>query len=141
MIQAAKDTGIHEFILSLPNGYDTETGERGGHLSGGERQRITIARAMLKGAHIVILDEASSYSDPENEAIVQEALSRLLKGKTVIVVAHRLSTIADADRIYLINQGKLEAQGNQEKLLKQSGLYRRMWEAHSSTRDKAGEEN
>lgn len=141
VIQAAKDTGIHEFILSLPDGYHTRTGESGGHLSGGERQRITIARAMLKGADIVILDEASSYSDPENEAIVQEALSRLLIGKTVIVVAHRLSTIADADRIYLINQGKLEAQGNQDELLKKSELYRRMWQAHSRVRDKAGEEN
>lgn len=96
---------------------------------------------MLKDADIVILDEASSYSDPENEAVVQEALSRLLKGKTVIVVAHRLSTIADADMIWLIHQGKLEAQGNQDELLKKSELYRRMWEAHRSVRDKAGEEN
>ena len=91
----AKASGCHEFIMKLENGYDTVVGSSGGHLSGGERQRIAIARAMLKNAPVVILDEATAYTDPENEAVIQSAVSKLVQGKTLIVVAHRLSTIVD----------------------------------------------
>ncbi|MEE3488909.1 MAG: ABC transporter ATP-binding protein [Bulleidia sp.] len=135
VIQAAKNCGIDAFIRSLPDGYQTIAGHGGSHLSGGERQRICIARAMLKNADIIILDEASSYADPENERLVQESLSHLLAGRTVIVVAHRLSTIADADQIILVNNGRIEASGSQDQLLKSSDLYRRMWQAHMAARD------
>lgn len=110
-------------------------GASGGHLSGGERQRISITRAMLKDAPIVILDEATSYTDPENEAVIQSALAKLVKGKTVIVIAHRLSTIADADQIIVVNQGHIEAAGTQEELLKSCPLYKTMWDAHISVKD------
>lgn len=133
--EAAKKCGCHDFIMSLENGYDTVCGSSGGHLSGGERQRISIARAMLKDAPIVILDEATSYTDPENEAVVQSALAKLIKGKTLLVIAHRLSTIADADRIFVINGGRVEAFGTQSELLKSCPLYRQMWEAHISVKD------
>ena len=135
VINAAKATGCHEFILGLENGYDTIVGGAGGHLSGGERQRICIARAMLKDAPVVILDEATAYTDPENEALVQSSVARLVKGRTLIVIAHRLSTIVDADRIFVINDGNVEASGRQEELLGSSELYRRMWEAHSMAKD------
>ena len=135
VINAAKATGCHEFILGLENGYDTIVGGAGGHLSGGERQRICIARAMLKDAPVVILDEATAYTDPENEALVQSSVARLVKGSTLIVIAHRLSTIVDADRIFVINDGNVEASGRQEELLGSSELYRRMWEAHSMAKD------
>jgi ATP-binding cassette subfamily B protein len=116
--------------MSLEKGYQTVCGGSGGHLSGGERQRISIARAMLKDAPIVILDEATSYTDPESEEVIQSALSRLTAGKTLIVIAHRLSTIADADRIFLIHDGRVEDSGTQEELLASSPLYRSMWESH-----------
>ncbi len=135
VIRAAKACGCHEFIMNLEKGYDTKAGGAGGHLSGGERQRISIARAMLKNAPVVILDEATAYTDPENEALVQRSVAKLIAGRTLIVIAHRLSTIADADRIFLINDGKIEAQGTQEELLAKSPLYREMWEAHISAKD------
>ncbi len=135
VINAAKATGCHEFILGLENGYQTVVGGAGGHLSGGERQRICIARAMLKNAPVVILDEATAYTDPENEALVQSSVAKLVRGKTLIVIAHRLSTITDADRIFVINDGRVEACGTQEELLKTSLLYRKMWEAHTMARD------
>ena len=135
VINAAKKCGCHEFIMSLENGYQTMCGASGGHLSGGERQRISIARAMLKDAPIVILDEATSYTDPENEAVIQSALARLVQGKTLLVIAHRLSTIADADQIIVVNQGKIEACGTQEELLSSCPLYKAMWEAHISVKD------
>lgn len=135
VINAAKACGCHEFIMNLEKGYDTKAGGAGGHLSGGERQRISIARAMLKNAPVVILDEATAYTDPENEALVQRSVAKLIAGRTLIVIAHRLSTIADADRIFLINDGKIEAQGTQEELLQRSPLYREMWEAHISAKD------
>lgn len=125
VIDAAKKCGCHEFIMSLENGYQTVCGASGGHLSGGERQRISITRAMLKDAPVIILDEATSYTDPENEAVIQSALAKLVKGKTVIVIAHRLSTIADADQIIVVNQGLIEAAGTQEELMAVDGLYRR----------------
>src|SRR5699024_6327323 len=108
-------SGCHEFIMKLENGYDTVVGSSGGHLSGGERQRIAIARAMLKNAPVVILDEATAYTDPENEAVIQSAVSKLVQGKTLIVVAHRLSTIVDSDKIFLVNGGKIEASGTHEE--------------------------
>ncbi|MCM1536508.1 MAG: ABC transporter ATP-binding protein/permease [Clostridium sp.] len=134
---AAKRSGCHEFIMGLEKGYDTPAGGAGGHLSGGERQRIAIARAMLKDAPIVILDEATAYTDPENEAVIQSAVATLVKGKTLIVIAHRLSTIVDSDRIFVVKDGKLEAQGTHGELLAKNGLYRDMWEAHISVKDRA----
>ncbi|MCM1253662.1 MAG: ABC transporter ATP-binding protein/permease [Clostridium sp.] len=133
--EAAKRSGCHEFIMGLEKGYDTIAGGAGSHLSGGERQRIAIARAMLKDAPIVILDEATAYTDPENEAVIQAAVAKLVKGKTQIVIAHRLSTIADSDRIFVVKNGKLNAQGTHEELLAGNGLYRDMWEAHISVKD------
>ena len=135
VIAAAKACGCHDFIMSLENGYQTVCGASGGHLSGGERQRISIARAMLKDAPIVILDEATSYTDPENEAVIQSALAQLVRGKTVLVIAHRLSTIADADQIIVVNQGRIEAAGTQNELLKGCPLYKSMWDAHISVKD------
>ena len=135
VIAAAKKCGCHAFIMSLENGYQTVCGASGGHLSGGERQRISIARAMLKDAPIVILDEATSYTDPENEAVIQSALARLVQGKTLLVIAHRLSTIADADQIIVVNHGRIEAVGTQAELLASCPLYQTMWEAHISVKD------
>ena len=135
VIAAAKACGCHEFIMGLENGYQTVCGASGGHLSGGERQRISIARAMLKDAPIVILDEATSYTDPENEAVIQSALAQLVRGKTLLVIAHRLSTIADADQIIVVNQGQIEAAGTQAELLENCPLYKTMWEAHISVKD------
>jgi len=135
VIDAAKKCGCHEFIMSLENGYQTVCGASGGHLSGGERQRISIARAMLKDAPIIILDEATSYTDPENEAVIQSALAHLVRGKTLLVIAHRLSIIADADRIIVVNHGNIEATGTQEELLASCPLYKTMWEAHISVKD------
>ena len=134
VMQAARDCGCHDFIMSLENGYQTVCGGSGGHLSGGERQRIAIARAMLKNAPVVILDEATSYTDPESEAVIQRALSRLTQGKTLIVIAHRLSTIADADKIFLIHDGNVEASGSQSELLAGSDLYRDMWNSHMNVK-------
>lgn len=135
VIAAAKACGCHEFIMSLERGYQTVCGSSGGHLSGGERQRISIARAMLKDAPVVILDEATSYTDPENEAVVQSALARLIRGKTLLVIAHRLSTVADADRIFVVSDGRIAAQGTHSELLTSCPLYRDMWEAHISVKD------
>jgi len=133
--QAAKDSGCHIFIMGLENGYDTLVGSSGGHLSGGERQRISIARAMLKAAPIVILDEATAYTDPENEAVIQRSVSKLTAGKTLIVIAHRLSTVTDADRIYVVNNGNIEDNGTHEELLSHHGLYEKMWNAHMEVKD------
>ena len=135
VIAAAKACGCHDFIMSLENGYQTVCGASGGHLSGGERQRISIARAMLKDAPVVILDEATSYTDPENEAVIQSALARLVQGKTLLIIAHRLSTIADADQIIVVNGGNIEASGTQAELLDSCPLYKAMWEAHISVKD------
>lgn len=135
--QAAKDCGCYDFIQGLENGFETRVDSGGGHLSGGERQRICIARAMLKNAPIVILDEATAYTDPENEAILQESVARLVRGKTLIVIAHRLSTIAGADQIAVVNDGRIEAAGTQDELLKTCPLYVSMWNAHMAARDSA----
>ncbi len=130
VIACAKASGCDEFIKNLENGYNTRVGGGGAHMSGGERQRIAIARAMLKNAPIVILDEATAYIDPENEAVIQEAVGKLVKGKTLIVIAHRLSTITDSHKIILVNDGMIEASGKHEELLVKSRLYKSMWEAH-----------
>lgn len=141
--EAARRSGCDEFIRNLENGYDTVVGGAGGHLSGGERQRISIARAMLKDAPIVILDEATAYTDPENEAVIQSSVAKLVQGKTLIVIAHRLSTIVDADNIFVIKDGNVFEQGTHNELLEMGGLYKDMWEAHISARDtvKDGELN
>ena len=133
--EAAKMSGCHDFILSLEKGYDTLVGSSGGHLSGGERQRISIARAMLKAAPVVILDEATAYTDPENEAVIQCSVSKLTEGKTLIVIAHRLSTIVDADRIYVVKDGRIHEEGTHEELLAHHDLYEKMWKAHMEVKD------
>ncbi|NLK77771.1 MAG: ABC transporter ATP-binding protein [Clostridiales bacterium] len=139
VIEVAKASGCHEFIEGLENGYHTIVGDSGGHLSGGERQRISIARAMLKNAPIIILDEATAYTDPENEAIIQDSVAKLVQGKTLIVIAHRLSTIMDSDRIYVIKNGKVDSMGTHEQLLAQNGLYASMWNAHIAVKDEKEE--
>lgn len=129
VVAVAKATGCHEFISGLAQGYDTQVGDAGGHLSGGERQRIAIARALLKDAPLVILDEATAYLDPENEAELQGALSALTVGRTLMVVAHRLHTVRDADRIVVMNKGCVEAVGSHDALIRGCALYRSLWEA------------
>ncbi len=133
--EAARKCGCHDFIMGLENGYDTVVGTSGGHLSGGERQRIAIARAMLKNADIVILDEATAYTDPENEAVIQRSVAQLVKGKTLIVIAHRLSTVKNADCIYVVSDGNITESGTHDELLKNGGLYSSMWAAHISAKD------
>lgn len=131
----AKAAGCDLFIRGLEKGYDTVVGSGGAHLSGGERQRIAIARAMLKDAPVIILDEATAYIDPENEAIIQKAVAKLIKGKTVMVIAHRLSTITDADKIVVVKDGRINAEGTHEQLLQKSSLYKAMWQAHIGAKD------
>jgi ATP-binding cassette subfamily B protein len=133
--EVARKSGCYDFIMSLENGFDTIVGGSGAHLSGGERQRIAIARAMMKDAPIVILDEATAYTDPENEAIIQQSVAKLVAGKTLIVIAHRLSTVKDADKLYVIKDGVINSQGTHEELLAQGGLYKDMWEAHVGAKD------
>jgi ATP-binding cassette subfamily B protein IrtA len=122
------------FIRELPDGYDTVIGSAGTYLSGGEQQRIILARAILKDAPVIVLDEATAFADPENESKIQAAFANLMKGKTAIVIAHRLSTITDAGRIVVIDDGEVEECGRHEELLEKTGLYARMWEAHTSAR-------
>ena len=124
---AAKAAQCEEFINKLPQGYDTPAGEAGKRLSGGEKQRIAIACMMLKNAPIVILDEATAFTDPENEDEIQRSIIALTKGKTLLVIAHRLSTIKNADNIVVLKNGKIEAEGRQEELLENCPLYRDMW--------------
>ena len=135
VIDICKKCGVHDFIMNLENGYDTVVGDSGSHLSGGERQRISIARAMMKNSKIVILDEATAYTDPENESIIQKSISQLVKDKTLIVIAHRLSTIVNSDDIIVVNDGVIESHGKHDELLKQSSLYRNMWNAHIQAKD------
>ncbi len=130
VIRAAQAACCHEFITRLPKGYQTKIGEGGTYLSGGEAQRVSIARAILKNAPVLVLDEATAFADPENEIRIQQALSGLIQGKTVIVIAHRLSTIREAGQILVMDQGRLAETGTHEELLKTGGLYRRMWMAH-----------
>ncbi len=140
VVEVTKKSGCYEFIMQLENGFETIVGGAGGHLSGGERQRISIARAMLKDAPIVILDEATAYTDPENEAVVQGSIARLVAGKTLIVIAHRLSTVKDSDCIFVVEDGQIAGSGTHEELLSSCPLYRQMWQAHISARDTAKED-
>ncbi|MDO4268138.1 MAG: ABC transporter ATP-binding protein [Eubacteriales bacterium] len=133
--EAARAAGCDGFIRQLERGYDTVAGSGGTHLSGGERQRIAIARAILKDAPVIIFDEATAYIDPENEALIQQAVAKLTQGKTVIVIAHRLSTITGADQIAVVNDGRIEALGTHETLRKSCPLYESMWQAHLGAKD------
>ncbi|WP_278243570.1 ABC transporter ATP-binding protein [Catenibacterium mitsuokai] len=135
IIEVTKKSGCYEFIMQLENGFDTIVGGAGGHLSGGERQRISIARAMLKDAPIVILDEATAYTDPENEAILQNSIAKLVAGKTLIVIAHRLSTVKDSDQLFVVDEGNIVAHGTHDELLERCSLYKDMWNAHISVKD------
>lgn len=132
---AAHAAGCDSFIADLEHGYDTRVGGGGAHLSGGERQRIAIARAMLKDAPVILLDEATAYMDPENEALIQNAVNELVKNKTVIVIAHRLSTITGAANIVVVKDGCIAAQGTHSQLLETSPLYKEMWQAHIGAKD------
>ena len=131
VVEAAKRARCHDFISALPNGYDTIVGEGGASLSGGERQRISIARALLKDAPIVVLDEATASIDPENEQLIQQALTELTREKTVVVIAHRLATIEHADQILVVEDGPVVQRGTHEELLAQEGVYRRFVEARA----------
>ena len=128
MLAAAKKARCHEFISALPNGYDTVVGEGGGTLSGGEKQRISIARAILKDAPIIILDEATASIDPENEHLIQQAISELTRGKTIITIAHRLATIQNADQILVVEDGRNAEAGTHDELVRKEGLYRHFTE-------------
>ena len=134
IISAAKSAQCHEFIKKLENGYDTMVGEGGSTLSGGEKQRISIARAILKDAPVVLLDEATASLDPENELLIQNAISELVKSKTLIVIAHRLSTIAHADKILVIDNGRIIESGNHAELISADGMYCRMWDNQQQAR-------
>jgi ATP-binding cassette subfamily B protein len=133
--QSARDSGCEDFILGLEQGYDTVVGNAGSHLSGGERQRIAIARAMLHDAPIVVLDESTAYMDPENETVVQDSISRLVQGKTLVVIAHRLSTVCGSDQIVVMDKGVIVQTGQHEKLLRECPLYADMWNAHIAVKD------
>ena len=131
VIEAAKNARCHEFIMNLPNGYETIIRERGDSLSGGERQRISIARAMLKNAPIIIFDEATASIDPENEDKLKEAIELLIKDKTVIMIAHRLKTIRNANQIIVLNNGNIEQRGTHDELMIEGGLYKDLVNAKS----------
>ncbi len=133
IIQAAQKAQCHNFIMRLPKGYDTMVGEGGCTLSGGEKQRISIARAMLKDTQIVLLDEATASLDPENEVEVQRAINTLIAGRTVIVIAHRLKTIRNADKIVVLEKGSIREQGTHDELIKNQGLYARLWDIQVKT--------
>jgi ATP-binding cassette subfamily B protein len=134
VIAAAKAARCHEFIERLPSGYKTLVGEGGTYLSGGEQQRVGIARAILKGSPIVVLDEATAYADPENEGRILEGLARLIRNKTVLIIAHRLSTITQADQILVVDEGQIVERGAHPELLAAQGLYRSMWDTYSQAR-------
>ena len=133
VIAAAKAARCHEFIEQLPNGYHTVIGSTGVHLSGGERQRIAIARAIVKDAPIIVLDEATAFSDPENEYLIQKAFEKLIQNKTVVMIAHRLSTIRNADQILVMEKGCLIESGTHDELLKKSGKYAQMWSSYTES--------
>ncbi|MDR2670661.1 MAG: ABC transporter ATP-binding protein/permease [Oscillospiraceae bacterium] len=132
---AAQAAQCHEFVEKLPQGYDTVIGSAGVHLSGGERQRIVIARAILKNAPILVLDEATAFADPENERKIQRALSELMRDKTVIIIAHRLSTVRGANKILVVDGGKIAEEGTHDSLVKANGRYSRMWEQYTGAMD------
>ena len=131
IVNAARKARIHDFIIGLPKGYETDIGENGGLLSGGQRQRISIARAFLKNAPILILDEMTSNVDPINESLIQDAITELAKDRTVLVVAHHLRTIQKADQILVFQKGNLLEKGKHRELLEKDGLYARLWKAQA----------
>ena len=133
--KACEKASCHDFIMSLPNGYETVVGEGGANLSGGEKQRIAIARSFLKNSPIVLLDEATAYSDPDNEAVIQESIGNLIKNKTVIMIAHRLSTIVNANKIVVVDRGKIIEQGNHKELLELNGKYKDMWDVYTESKE------
>lgn len=135
VIAAAKTARCHDFILQLPDGYETHFGEQGVHLSGGEQQRIQLARVVLKDPPVLVLDEATAFSDPENEHLIMSAINELIQNKTVVIIAHRLSTIAEVDQIVVLNSGIVEAVGKHGELLEESGLYSKMWNAHMRAKE------
>ena len=135
IIEAAKAASCHQFIVELKDAYDTRVGDGGGELSGGERQRITIARAMLKQSKVIILDEATAFADPENEYLIQRAIHNLVQGKTLIVVAHRLSTIIQADKIMVMKNGEIVQSGNHSELVNQDGEYMSLWKNYIDSID------
>ena len=130
---AAKLAHCHDFIMALPDGYDTMVGEGGSTLSGGEKQRISIARAILKDAPVLLLDEATSSLDPENEVEVQQAIEELVKDRTVVMIAHKLKTIAGADQIIVLDQGEVKEVGTHKELMDNHGLYRHLWDIQQTT--------
>ena len=132
VVEAAKKAACHDFIMSLPDGYETMVGEGGSTLSGGEKQRISIARALLKDAPVILLDEATSSLDPENEVLIQQAISALVENKTVIVIAHRLQSVCNADQIVVLKDGEVYEAGDHEGLLKMNGLYAKLWKEQNS---------
>jgi ATP-binding cassette subfamily B protein len=134
VIEAAKAAQCHEFIERLPQGYQTLVGEGGTYLSGGEQQRVGIARAILKDAPVVVLDEATAYADPENEGQILAGLARLIQDKTVLIIAHRLSTVTQADQILVIDEGQIVERGTHPQLVEAQGLYRSMWDTYSQAR-------
>lgn len=133
--KACEKASCHDFMMSLPNGYETVVGEGGANLSGGEKQRIAIARSFLKNSPIVLLDEATAYSDPDNEAVIQESIGNLIKNKTVIMIAHRLSTIVNANKIVVVDRGKIIEQGNHKELLELNGKYKDMWDVYTESKE------
>ena len=133
--EACVKASCHDFIMNLPNGYETVVGEGGASLSGGERQRIVIARSFLKNSPIVLLDEATAYSDPDNEAIIQESIDALIKDKTIIMIAHRLSTIVKANKIIVVDNGDIVEEGSHKKLLELNGRYREMWDVYTEAKE------
>ena len=132
VIAAARAAQCHEFIEKLPDGYETRIGDKGVFLSGGEAQRVCVARAILKNAPILVLDEATAFADPENEYKMQQALKSLIKDKTVIIIAHRLSSIVSSDRIIVLKDGRAVQCGRHEELSSQEGVYKKMWNAYTS---------
>ena len=133
--KACEKASCHDFIMSLPNGYETIVGESGANLSGGEKQRIAIARSFLKNSPIVLLDEATAYSDPDNESIIQESINNLIENKTVIMIAHRLSTIVNANKIIVVDNGSIIEQGSHKELLELNGKYKEMWDIYTESKE------
>ena len=132
--KACEKASCHDFIMSLPNGYETIVGESGANLSGGEKQRIAIARSFLKNSPIVLLDEATAYSDPDNESVIQESINNLIENKTVIMIAHRLSTIVNANKIIVVDNGSIIEQGSHKELLELNGKYKEMWDIYTESK-------
>lgn len=133
--KACEKASCHDFIMSLPNGYETIVGESGANLSGGEKQRIAIARSFLKNSPIVLLDEATAYSDPDNESVIQESINNLIENKTVIMIAHRLSTIVNANKIIVVDNGSIIEQGSHKELLGLNGKYKEMWDIYTESKE------